>query len=99
MDIGLLYDPHRPSEVHFVEDFQRRLTEHTSMRIRRNFPYRGVADGHATALRRLFSQDQYVGIEIEVNQSLYQSERCALWKQVWLPRLEEALQFCTACHR
>jgi hypothetical protein len=38
--------------------------------VRRNYPYRGTADGFTTYLRRQFSARKYLGIELEVNQSL-----------------------------
>jgi hypothetical protein len=33
--------------------------------VRRNYPYKGIADGHVTALRRTFGP-RYSGIELEV---------------------------------
>ena len=38
------------------------------LRVRRNYPYRGDADGLTTTLRRRFPWQRYLGIEIEVNQ-------------------------------
>ena len=46
---------------------QRALPE---MALRRNYPYRGTADGHTTGLRRRFGKSDYAGIEIEINQRL-----------------------------
>jgi hypothetical protein len=40
------------------------------MIVRRNYPYRGNADGLTTALRRVHGADRYVGIEVELNQRL-----------------------------
>ena len=39
-----------------------------SLRLRRNYPYRGRSDGVAQSLRRAHPADRYVGIELEVNQ-------------------------------
>jgi hypothetical protein len=36
--------------------------------VRRNYPYRGSADGLTTHLRRLHPDGRYAGVEIEVNQ-------------------------------
>ena len=36
--------------------------------VRRNYPYRGYADGLTTSLRRRFPDPAYAGVEIEVNQ-------------------------------
>jgi hypothetical protein len=35
--------------------------------VRRNYPYRGAADGLTTSLRRKLNTPRYLGIEIEVN--------------------------------
>jgi predicted N-formylglutamate amidohydrolase len=67
-DIGLLYDPERPAERDFCLRWQAMLAE-CGWRVRRNYPYRGTADGHTTALRRRFPRG-YAGIELELNQAL-----------------------------
>ncbi len=68
-DIGILYDPSRAAERCFARDLQGELaTLAPQLRVRRNFPYRGVADGHVTALRRLFENRRYAGIELELSQ-------------------------------
>lgn len=73
-DVGLLFDPRRPVEHRFCLDWQRRLRDAAPPRlrwyVRLNDPYRGDADGHTTALRRIFPPDRYMGIELEVNQRL-----------------------------
>jgi hypothetical protein len=38
--------------------------------VRFNYPYRGVNDGFTTANRRVFAPQEYLGVEIEVNQKL-----------------------------
>ena len=40
-------------------------------RVRRNYPYRGTADGLTTQLRREFAGHAYLGIEVELNQRLF----------------------------
>lgn len=75
-DIGILYDPRRRSEKGFARqlaDEMRKTDKHLSVRM--NYPYRGVADGHTTALRRLFDGESYLGIEIEINQRLLGDDR------------------------
>jgi len=67
-DIGLLYDPARGDEREFALELGRALSAR-SMLVRRNYPYRGTADGHTTALRRVF-KERYVGLELELNQRL-----------------------------
>lgn len=70
-DVALLYDPARPLERTLCREWKRALHEAApALRLRRNYPYRGAADGLTTALRRRFSPTRYVGIELEVNQAL-----------------------------
>jgi predicted N-formylglutamate amidohydrolase len=68
-DIGLLYDPARPLEQAFCRRWRLALQAiRPDLRVRRNYPYRGAADGLVTSLRRRFGPKQYVGVELEVNQ-------------------------------
>jgi predicted N-formylglutamate amidohydrolase len=68
-DIGLLYDPSRRAERHHAGRWQRALRAAApNLRVRRNYPYAGRADGFTTALRRDFADRDYAGIELEVNQ-------------------------------
>lgn len=70
-DIGLLYDPRRPAEKKLCERWERILNAiDPALRVRRNYPYRGASDGLTTALRREFPVSKYLGIELEVNQTL-----------------------------
>ena len=73
-DIGLLYDPARRREREWCRRW-RELLQGRGWRVRLNYPYRGTADGHTTALRRLFPSG-YAGIELELNQALFPA-RCA----------------------
>lgn len=70
MDIGILYDPHREKELRWARRVQTQLQEQTGLRVRRNAPYRGIADGLPTGLRRCLSARKYLGIELEINQAL-----------------------------
>ncbi len=68
-DVGLLYDPARPHELKFCDEWAGALREVAPpLRVRKNYPYRGTADGFTTHLRKRFTGDAYVGIELEVNQ-------------------------------
>jgi len=69
LDVAVLYDPRRKREAALGERLAARFSA-AGFRVRRNFPFRGVADGHTTGLRRKFSDKAYAGVEIEVNQSL-----------------------------
>ncbi|MEN6493731.1 MAG: N-formylglutamate amidohydrolase [Thermoguttaceae bacterium] len=68
-DIGLLYDPARRGERPFCHRWRSSLTTlRPGLRVRCNYPYRGVSDGLVTSLRRRFRPNRYLGIELEVNQ-------------------------------
>lgn len=70
-DVGLLYDPSRPAERRFCDRWADALRLHApDWIVRRNYPYRGTADGLTTALRRQLPPGAYAGIELEVNQRL-----------------------------
>jgi predicted N-formylglutamate amidohydrolase len=68
-DIGLLYDPARPGEVDLCHRWQAQLKLLApEMKVRRNYPYAGKADGLTAYLRRVFPAETYIGIELEINQ-------------------------------
>ena len=75
VEIGLLYDPARTREAAFCRGWQAELHIRLEplpepIRVRRNQPYRGAADGFTTWLRKRFPPERYLGIELEVNQGL-----------------------------
>lgn len=71
-DLGLLYDPARHSEVAFVTEWLAALRQAMpDARLRRNYPYKGASDGLTTALRREWDDSSYAGIELEINQTLF----------------------------
>jgi len=81
-DVGLLYDPRRPLEQRFCQDWQVRLKSRGGgWRIRRNYPYRGTADGLVVLLRRRFPAERYLGIELELNQC-WPLQGGARWRQL-----------------
>lgn len=92
-EIGLLYDPARPRERRLCRDWQAALrTRLPNLRVRRNYPYRGTADGLPTTLRREFADPMYVGIELEVNQQLTMQAR--RMRDPWLQALAACLESC-----
>lgn len=79
-DVGLLYDPARPWEKRLCRQWQTALEDiRRDLRVRRNYPYLGKADGFTTHLRRRFAADCYAGIELEVNQ-LWPRKPAAEWR-------------------
>ena len=68
-DLGLLYDPARHGELELCRRWQAHLrTADPAWRVRRNYPYTGRSDGLAAYLRKRFAADDYVGVELEINQ-------------------------------
>ncbi|HVW27623.1 MAG TPA: N-formylglutamate amidohydrolase [Polyangiaceae bacterium] len=75
-DVGLLYDPSRKAERALSGAWQASLGRVApAFVVRRNYPYRGAADGLTTALRKIHRASRYVGIELEMNQARLGSRR------------------------
>lgn len=73
-DIGLLYDPGRKEEREFCRIWKEQLQEALPTKVvRLNYPYLGTADGFTTFLRKQFPEN-YIGIEIELNQQHQQDK-------------------------
>ena len=69
IDVGLLFDEERADENTLCEAWIKNLSQSLSgFDIVKNEPYKGSDDGFTTYLRTKFSADQYMGIEIEINQ-------------------------------
>ena len=70
-DVGLLYHPGRRGEAEVCARWKESLAALASdIRVRRNYPYAGKGDGLTTHLRLRFAQNDYIGIELEVNQGV-----------------------------
>jgi predicted N-formylglutamate amidohydrolase len=68
-DVGLLYDPKRDAERRLCAAWKEALLRlRNDLRVRRNYPYLGKSDGFTPYLRKRFMDQQYAGIELEVNQ-------------------------------
>ncbi|MBF9253596.1 N-formylglutamate amidohydrolase [Pontibacter sp. 172403-2] len=90
-DIGLLFDPKRKDEKNFCKNWKAQLLKQdTGLQVRFNYPYLGVADGLPAYLRRKFTDDQYLGIELEVNQCFPECDQ-SRWESIRL-QLKTALQ-------
>jgi predicted N-formylglutamate amidohydrolase len=73
-DVGLLYDPRRQAERALCDRWRGALVAlDPALRVRRNYPYRGDADGLTTFLRKRLGV-RYLGIELEMNQARLDSE-------------------------
>jgi predicted N-formylglutamate amidohydrolase len=70
-DVGLLYHPARHGEAEVCARWKEALAALApQLRVRRNYPYAGKGDGLTSHLRLRFAQNDYVGIELEINQSV-----------------------------
>ena len=66
-----VFDPARAGEAALCREWRTRLkAREPSLRVRRNYPYTGKSDGFAAYLRRRFAADEYIGVELEINQRL-----------------------------
>jgi predicted N-formylglutamate amidohydrolase len=71
VDIGILYDPGRNEERHYSGILKRVLKKNMpDIIVKMNQPYKGISDGFTTALRKCFTDDCYLGIELEITQRL-----------------------------
>jgi predicted N-formylglutamate amidohydrolase len=70
-DVGLLYHPGRHGEAELCARWKASLAAFApELRVRRNYPYAGRGDGLTSHLRLRFPSSAYVGIELEINQSI-----------------------------
>ena len=75
-DIGILYDPGHHRERAWARRLAHAMREvQPNLSVRMNCPYRGRSDSHTTALRRRFSKNVYLGIELEINQRLLEDDQ------------------------
>jgi predicted N-formylglutamate amidohydrolase len=92
-DVGFLYDPRRAYERRFAGCWEKTLSSLApSLRVRRNYPYRGTSDAFVTSLRRRYPDRSYAGIELEVNQKLVGG---ADWREL-VAKLADALSAAVA---
>ncbi len=69
--IGLLYDPSRHGEKEVAREWRGLLSQESpSFRVRMNYPYLGTSNGFTTALRKKHPEKNYLGLELEINQTL-----------------------------
>lgn len=82
-DIGLLYDPNRAAESQLCRRWSVALHAYAAaLKARMNYPYAGTADGFTVYLRERFGADQYLGIELEINQKHVHSWGASHWRTV-----------------
>lgn len=68
IDVGLLFDPSRRPENRFCQKWKKAIGRiQSNLRVFMNQPYAGVDDGLTTALRKIFDEKVYLGIEVEIS--------------------------------
>ena len=73
--IGLLYDHTRHGEKEVARIWRGLLLQQTpTYRVRMNYPYHGNTDSFTTALRKKYTEHDYLGFEVESNQVLLADE-------------------------
>lgn len=69
VDVGFLFDPRSHQEQDFCWLWRHELKQRSAeLLLKMNEPYRGTMDGFTTYLRRNYADENYLGMEIEVNQ-------------------------------
>ena len=92
-DVGLLYDSRRSHERALCRRWQESLQALApDLRVRRNYPYQGMADGLPTWLRRRVPERLYAGVELELNQALLAGARRGKLASVLGTSIEELLR-------
>jgi predicted N-formylglutamate amidohydrolase len=93
-DVGLLYDPASTPERRLAAAWQAALRRsRPDLVVRRNYPYRGTADGLTTSLRGRFGRTGYAGIELEVSQRWPRGNPAA-WQRLQRDLIESSLSAC-----
>ena len=92
--IGLLYDPARHGEQEVARLWHGLLlAQKPAYRVRKNYPYRGNADGFTSTLRKKYHEEDYLGLEVECNQALMEdAESFSQLQHVLAHTLDELLQ-------
>jgi predicted N-formylglutamate amidohydrolase len=92
VDIGLLFDDDRESEHSFCERWKMYLDEELrDLLVLFNTPYHGKDDGFTSYLRRKYTSEKYLGIELEVNQKWTKDENVKSLAQKLSAPLERML--------
>jgi predicted N-formylglutamate amidohydrolase len=92
-DIGLLFDSRRMGERNLCNQLKKEILNlNKNVIVRFNYPYLGKSDGFTTFLRKQFSEKEYLGFEIEINQyHLQNSKEIRQMKEVIYKSLKEVL--------
>jgi predicted N-formylglutamate amidohydrolase len=68
-ELGFLYDPQRKNEKAISKQWKKSLQKVLpEWRLRFNYPYRGKPDGLTAHFRKMYPDQKYLGVELEINQ-------------------------------
>lgn len=85
-DIGFLFDPSRIAESRLCMKWGAALQKaRPRCRVRFNQPYLGIDDGLTTTNRRRFQPNEYIGVEVEVNNHIHcrsENHRKHFWRDI-----------------
>ncbi|MDX1645792.1 MAG: N-formylglutamate amidohydrolase [Longimicrobiales bacterium] len=82
-EVGLLFDPRRPSEAELARRWRGYMRSVRSRAIHLNRPYRGWTDGLTTTLRSVLPPDRYLGVELELSHALTAPHAGAVEAGLW----------------
>lgn len=92
VDIGLLFDPERSRELEYCIQLKLELALRLpGFNIRFNEPYKGTDDGLTTTLRKKFPGNEYLGIELEINQKFVDTPQFITVQQALLESVRVSL--------
>lgn len=75
--IGILYDSAHHGEREIARVLERMLhKEDPELRVRMNYPWRGTNDSFTNFLRKVYTERNYLGIEIDCNQLMLEDSTC-----------------------
>ncbi len=70
-EVGILFDPKKELEKAYASKWQKHIqSKNDNLRVKFNYPYLGIDDGLTTYFRTVFPEN-YAGLELEINQKLF----------------------------
>lgn len=88
VDVGILFDPDRDAETGEAAQLADKIGKaFPGARVLYNKPYLGTDDGLTTWLRELYPDNEYSGIELEINQGWIASGRWQWDRDLWVELL------------
>ena len=89
-EVGILFDPARRGETAFAQELKKHLSSQR-VRTKFNYPYKGTLDGFTVALRKIFKDKNYLGIELEVCSDQLRGSKFQRTSRLIIAALNEAI--------